>query len=187
MPQNNLFKVADYQIKASDIFFFDNNIWMYLFCPLGKFQAKKQTVYSKFLSYALSRKSHIYVNSLVLSEFANRYLKLDFDLYNEEQKKKQFPEPFKNFKSDYMGSLRYQNTVKEIKGHLKIIIGMCQKCSDEFNAIEIDQVFNLFVNIGFNDSYYIHLSKLKNWLIVSDDSDFTKDKVPTVGLTILTA
>lgn len=187
MPQNSIIDIEEYQIKADDIFFFDNNIWMYLFCPLGKFQSKKQAIYSKFFSYALSRESHIYINSLVLSEFSNRYLRLDFDLYNEEQKKKKFPETFKNFKNDYVGSNRYQETVKEIKVHLKKIIGICQKSSDEFNAINIDDVFNLFISIGFNDSYYIHLSKLKNWLIVSDDSDFTKDKIPKVGLTVLTA
>ena len=44
----------------------------------------------------------------------------------------------------------------------------------------------MFQKIGFNDSYYIYLSKKKNWIIVSDDSDFTGPNLPEIGLTILT-
>lgn len=183
MPQNNnVLKISDYQIKEGDVFFFDNNVWMYVFCPLANFKSKRQAAYSKFLQYILSRKSHVFINTLVLSEFCNRYLKLDFDLCN----KTGTPQVYTSFKKDYVGSNQFKKTVKEIKIHLANIIKMSQKCSDEFNAINIDEVLELFQKIGFNDSYYTFQAKRKNWIIVSDDSDFSNNNIPQSGLTILT-
>lgn len=182
MPDNILLDISKYELKSNDVFLFDNNIWMYIFCPLGNFNRdKKQKVYSKFFDYVLSRKLHIFINSLILSEFSNRYLRLDFDLANKDKT------VFNSFKKDYVGSERYIATTSEIKTCLKGIIKISQKTSDDFNSINLDEVFNLFVKIGFNDSYYINQAVLKNWIIVSDDSDFTKNVIPQKGLKILTA
>jgi hypothetical protein len=183
MPQkNNILKISDYTIKQGDVFFFDNNIWMYIFCPLANFKSKKQKVYSNFFSYIINRKSHVFINSLVLSEFCNRYLRLDFDLCNKMSN----PQIFKSFKKDYVGSRQFEKTVKELKIHLTNIIKMSQKCSDEFNSINMDEILELFATIGFNDAYYTYQSKNKKWIIVSDDSDFSSNKTPQTGVTILT-
>jgi hypothetical protein len=183
MSENKIIKIGSYTPKSSDVFLFDNNIWMYLFCPLAGFQKdKKQRVYSNFFSSLLSRKLPIYINSLILSEFSNRYLRLDYDLCN----KNTFPLKYKLFKKDYVGSPQYVKTTSDVKSLLNQIMSVCQKCSDEFNSINIPEVFNLFEKIGFNDSYYMHLAKLKNWIIVSDDSDMIIQNTPQIGITILT-
>lgn len=185
MPKNNILSIDDYRPKASDVFFFDNNIWMYLFCPLGNYNYKKQKAYSRFFENLLSRKLPIFINSLVLSEFSNRYLRLDYDLANQNDGKSA-TKTYPSFKRNYVGSERYIRIVKELKTSLSQIEKSCEKCSDEFNSINLNEVFTLFQKIGFNDSYYIYLSKKKNWIIVSDDSDFTGPNLPEIGLTILT-
>lgn len=182
MPQNNILKIDTYQAKATDTFFFDNNVWMYVFCPLANFNGKRQAAYSKFLQYILSRNLHIYINSLVLAEFSNRYLKLDFDLCNKSEN----PQIYRSFKKDYVGSPQFEKTITDIKTFLIKIIKLCQRGSDEFNSIDIDDVFKLFEKIGFNDSYYLYLSKKKNWIVVTDDSDLTNKNIPQLGITILT-
>lgn len=180
MPKNSILRISDYQPKSSDVFFFDNNIWMYLFCPLGNFQLKRQQAYSKFFQLLLSRSLPIFINSLVLSEFANRYLKLDFDLANKSAVN------FRNYKKDYVGSSQFIKTVQDLKVTMTQIINLCQRCSDEFNSIDVNDVLSLFQRIGFNDSYYLHFAKRKNWIIVTDDSDFSNTNIPEVGVTILT-
>ncbi len=183
MAKNNVIKLSTYTAKADDVFFFDNNIWMFIFCPLANYsKGKKQHHYSAFFKSLLSRKLHIYTSSLVLSEFANRYLRLDFDIVRSDPKQAGV---YNNFKKDYVGSERYKKTVKEVKQQLKQIVSICQKCSDEFNSIDTNMVFELFETIGFNDSYYAHLATKKNWKIVTDDSDFIKTNLPSIGLTIL--
>jgi predicted nucleic acid-binding protein len=180
MPKNNIVRIGDYQPKASDVFFFDNNIWMFLFCPLGNYQLKRQQAYSNFFQLLLSRQLPIFVNSLVLSEFSNRYLRLDFDLANKGSA------TYLNYKKDYVGSPRFINTVQDLKKAMTQILSVCQRCSDEFNSINVADILTLFQKIGFNDSYYLHFAKKKNWIILTDDSDFSNANIPDIGITILT-
>lgn len=180
---NKVFSLNDYSIKSGDIFFFDNNIWMYLLCPIAQYNEKRQKAYSKFLNYILERKNHIYINSLVLSEFSNRYLKLDYDITKRDPNKAGV---FNDYKKDFVGSTEYENTVATLKIQIKNILKMCIRCSDEFNSINTDEILNVFTYIGFNDSYYIHFAQRKNLIIVTDDSDFLKNQIPNLGLTILT-
>jgi len=63
----------------------------------------------------------------------------------------------------------------DIKKHSPKSSGMrfCEKSPDNFNAINLKDVFTHLQKIDFNDSYYIELAKLGKWKIVSDDKDFT--------------
>lgn len=159
--------IKTYSPKSQDIFFFDNNIWMYLFCPLSNYNKSRQKQYSNFLQSIQTSKSTIFINSMVLSEFSNRYLRMDF-----EQWKKDTDNYNVEFKSDYVGSKRYSEIVDEIKIQINQIMKFCEKSTDNFNAIDLNNVFNHFHQIDFNDSYYIELAKLSKWKIVTDDQDF---------------
>lgn len=165
----NIIDIKQYSPKSSDVFFFDNNIWMFLFCPLGNYSQNKQKHYSSFLQSAQSLNCAIFINSLVISEFVNRYLRLDFELWKKEE---QFYSA--DYKLDYIGIQRYKETVEEIKVTLNNILKFCEKGSDNFNAIHLDNVLKHLEEIDFNDSYYLELAKLSKWKIVTDDGDFVK-------------
>ncbi len=164
-----LLDIKSYSPKALDVFFFDNSVWMYLFCPLGNYNKNKQKLYSSFLQSIQSSKSTIFISSLVLSEFANRYLRMDFERWKEEE---QIPSAV--FKKDFIGIKRYTETVEEIKRNINQILKFCEKSGDNFNAVDFNSVLHHLSSIDFNDSYYIELAKLDNWKIVTDDEDFIK-------------
>lgn len=172
--------ISTYEPKSSDIFFFDNNVWMYLFCPLGDYNKSKQKLYTAFLKNIKISGSTVFINSLVISEFANSYLRLDFKRWIEEI-------GFTNakYKNDFVGTDRYKETVNEITNQINQILRISSKCTDNFNAIDIDRVFELMPEIDFNDSYYIELAKMQNWKIVTDDRDFKK--FPELDLVIITS
>jgi hypothetical protein len=159
--------ITEYSPTALDIFFFDNNVWMYLFCPLGNYNQKRQKCYSSFLQNIQTCRSSIFVSSMVLSEFANRYLRMDF-----EQWKKETTNYSAEYKKDFIGTTRYKETVEEIKAQINQIMKCCDKTSDNFNAIDLNNVLKHFEFVDFNDSYYIELATHSNWKIVSDDDDF---------------
>jgi predicted nucleic acid-binding protein len=163
--------ITKYSPTSSDIFFFDNNVWMYLFCPLGAYNIKRQKYYSTFLQNIQTYRSSIFISSMVLSEFANRYLRMDY-----EQWKKETTNYSAQFKKDFVGTTRYIETVDEIKSQINQIMKCCDKTSDDFNAIDLDKVLQHFKYIDFNDSYYIELATRSNWKIVSDDNDFLNYK-----------
>ena len=158
--------ISGYTPKFTDTFFFDNNIWMFLFCPIGNHNQQKQRIYSAFLDILIQRKATIFVNSLVISEFTNASLRLDYNLWNRETGVNH------DFKKDYVGSDRYSETVDEIKAALNNIFRLTQRVPDDFNAINISAIQEHLENIDFNDSYYIEQAAMKNWIIVTDDRDF---------------
>ena len=165
----NVIDISKYTPKSLDVFFFDNSVWMYLFCPLGYYNYNKQKFYSAFLQRIKTSNSTIFICSLVLSEFANKYLRMDFERWKVETQY-----PLANFKHDFIGTQRYNDTIIEIKRNIIQIMSFCEKTPDNFNAIEINEIFQHLTDIDFNDSYYIELAKLGGWKIVTDDHDFIK-------------
>jgi hypothetical protein len=159
--------INNYSPKAFDTFFFDNSVWMYLFCPLGNYNQAKQKQYSSFLQSIRTCKSTIFISSLVLSEFANRYLRMDFDRWKNETGNSNA-----KFKRDFVGTVRYNETIIEVKRNINQIMKSCEKSGDNFNAIEISLIFQHIPEMDFNDSYYIELAKINKWKIVTDDQDF---------------
>jgi predicted nucleic acid-binding protein len=162
-----LINISTYTPVPADCFFFDNNIWMYLFCPLGNYNMRKQSEYSSFLQKVRSSDCEIYANSMVLSEFANSYLRLDFKQWIQDT-----GNHGAEFKRDYVGTEQYKSTADEIRIQINRILGICERVNDSFNAIDMSAVFSHFQAIDFNDSYYIELGKIWNWKFVTDDRDF---------------
>jgi hypothetical protein len=161
-----LHNIQKYQPKFNESFLFDNNVWVLLFCPIANAELKKQKSYSSFFKEIKQRNIAIFINSLILSEFCNSWLRLEFNLW-----KKHFGEQ-KDFKRDFKPTQKYTDTISEIKNTVKIILSATERGTDNFSSINLDTIFNDFGNCDFNDSYYIELAKTNKWKIVTDDSDF---------------
>ena len=161
-----LLKIQSYQPKITDSFLFDNNVWVFLFGPISNVDKQKQIIYSAFLKEVRQRKCAIFINSLILSEFCNYWLRLEFNLW-----KKQFGVQ-KEIKRDFKPTQKYLDTVSEIKNAIKSILSSTERGTDNFNNINLDNIFDNFGSCDFNDSYYIELAQTNNWKIVTDDADF---------------
>lgn len=167
---NNLFQAKDFDVKSNQSFFFDNNIWMFLYCPIANFNEAKQKTISTLFEKILSRNCIIIVNSLIISEFCNAYLRLDFNLWKEETKN-----PLANFKNDYFTSKRAIDTRQNITNTVKNkILKISEKYPDSFNALNFDNIFTSYEFLDYNDSIIYNECKNKNWILVSDDADFVK-------------
>ncbi|MEC5167457.1 putative nucleic acid-binding protein [Flavobacterium sp. PL11] len=167
---NNIFQANNFDVKANQSFFFDNNIWMFLYCPIANFNASKQQTISTLFENILSRNGAIIVNSLIISEFCNAYLRLDFNLWKGENQK-----PTANFKNDYFSTNRAIETREDIANTVKnSILKISEKHPDSFNAINFDSIFKTYELIDYNDAMIYSECKNKNWILVSDDADFTK-------------
>src|SRR5690606_34761018 len=99
--------------------------------PLGKYGIFEQRAYSTFLKNVRSSRSSIFMSSLVLSEFSNAFLKLDFNLWAKSEYRKDV-----KYKRDFVGSDRYRKTVNLLISTLKNILSFCEKGSDNFNHLD---------------------------------------------------
>lgn len=173
--------ITTYQPSSTDVFFFDNNVWMYLFCPIVNYERSKQKMYASFFSEVNSANSCIWINSLVLSEFCNAWLRIEF---NNWKKKPENSSRF-DYKKDFVGSQAYKDSIKEIKQTLQTILKKAERATDDFNAINLDHIFIELENCDFNDSYYLELASRKKWKIVTDDADLFKNN--KLNVEIITA
>jgi len=172
--------INTYHPTSQESFFFDTNIWIFLFCSIGNHKVSKQRIYSSFFNQIKQRNGGIFINSLILSEFCNVWLRIEFDTW------KKISSNFgkTNYKKDFVGTQSYHNTVEDIKYAIRQILAVTLKCSDEFNSINVDNVIGQFGKSDFNDAYYSILAEKKNWKIVTDDGDF--QKLSLSSLTIIT-
>lgn len=166
-----LHDITTYQPSYSDIFFFDTNVWMFLFCPIGGYKKEKQRKYSDFFNKVVSSKACIWINSLVLSEFTNAWLRIAFNDW------KKIPANIgkNNYKQHFVPTASYKSTIEEIRPTLEIILKKAERATDDFNSISIDHIFRELENCDFNDSYYIELASRHKWKIVTDDADLFKN------------
>lgn len=177
----NVHAIDTYNASFSDRFFVDNNVWMFLFCPIGNYEKKKQEKYSSFIANLISNKRTIFVNSLVLSEFSNAYLRIDFNIWKRKPENAGKVE----YKRNFVGTDHFNKTIEEVKNSIKKILSFSERGNDEFNSVLLDNIFRELGPCDFNDSYYIELGRLKKYKIVTDDSDFfIKSKA---GIDVITA
>ncbi|HLF90427.1 MAG TPA: hypothetical protein VI451_15875, partial [Anaerolineales bacterium] len=94
--KNNAFKISSYGFTINDNLLFDANVWLDIYGPQGNPGSWRTQVYSKALADALNAKSSIYMDVLILSEFVNRYARLEHALL---QTRGAAPRDFKKFRN----------------------------------------------------------------------------------------
>lgn len=175
---NNIIPFKDYSFSSNKTYFFDNNVWISLFAPFINANKEQQKNASSFFKDITSYNSQVVLNSLVLSEFTNRFLRFDFDAW-----KNNMQNPTANYKRDYKQSQRFRDTLVDTKNIIRNIVNIefVEKYPDNFNSINIENIIDNF-DIDFNDAYFLELCSKNNWILVTSDNDFDNiDK----GITII--
>ena len=175
-------KIKDLQVHSGDVFFFDTNVWMFIYGPMAGSRTDKQRAYSNLLKDIQTARASIFVSSLVIAEYVNACLQISFRNW------KKLPENVlaNNFKRDYRGTESYNDTILDIKGQVRDILRFADKTPDSFNSVDVTRFFDLN-DIDFNDAYYIELCKMhsNNVILVTDDSDILNS--PNASVKMLTA
>ena len=176
---NNVLDVETYVPKHGDKYFFDANIWLYFYCPIGNHKKEIISKYTGFLKKVLSNDTTIYVSSLIVSEVINAWLRLDFNILRRKDAS------MRDFKQHYRDSSHYHSAVKDITAIFNNqLLKISTPLDDRATEISMPDVLSGLDKIDFNDSYYHHLAKLDNLLIVTNDADFAE---LDTGISILTA
>ncbi|MCI9843794.1 type II toxin-antitoxin system VapC family toxin [Flavobacterium pectinovorum] len=164
--------IETYKIGYTDQFFFDTNVWLLLFGNLANFKPKDQKEYSKLFKETLQREIPIYISSMILSEFANVLLRIDFKQWKSKNK---FSE-VKDFKKDFGATEEYKKSVQNVKELLKSILELpnIHLISDYFNGINKENILKDFDTVDFNDAYLAELIRNNNYKVVTNDKDFQK-------------
>jgi len=175
---SSIIDINTYDPIQSDKFFFDANIWIYLYCPIGSYRKDVIKKYSNFFKKVIEAKSSILISSLVLSEFFNAYARIEFNCLRDKE-----PSKYKNFKRDFRDTKKYKALVKAIRITSIKILDIAIRFNDQFEHINLDELFKDIEKMDFNDNYYSILASIEKFKIVTNDYDFILKK----GIPILTA
>lgn len=169
--------IATYRFSNTDKLFFDANIWMYVYGPQGAPNDPKSHTYSTALADAIRAKSDIFTDVLVISEFINRFARIEHQTLFRTGKA---PQDFKQFRN----SNDFIPMAQAITAAVRSILKFAVRVESGFSSIDINGLLTEYETMpsDFNDQVLIGLCVANNLQLVTHDSDF-KGK----GVTIITA
>lgn len=160
--------VSTYDPLPEDEFIFDTNVWIAVFEPLANTRLEAQRAYSSFFQKITLSGNKIYIPAIVISEYINVLLRIDFRLWKNRENNE-----YGDFKEDYRKTDRYREKSTLIATTLKKkIFPKCVKLNDNLSMPNINVILDNLPHSDFNDLFLMELSKNHNLKIVSDDRDF---------------
>lgn len=165
--------VENHNFTAQDRLFLDANIWLYLHSP-KQYKASWVNIYSNAFNRLLKANSRIYIDVLVLSEFINRYARLEWELS---------PPPHRTFKA-FRNSPDFKPIAQDIVNDVKQIMNHCSRIESGFATLDMDILLAEYGagNSDFNNQVITELCKDNGLTLITHDSDFR-----TQDIAILTA
>lgn len=154
-----------HRFSERDTFLLDANVLLSVYGP----NANKEA-YTSFYSDALVKmrtsKCNIFIDTLILSEFVNRFAHWAFDQLPPEEK----PLTFKEFRK----SENFKPVAQEIADDVRRIIDYADCCDSEFESIDMEELLSEYAlgNSDFNDQIIARLCKRRGFILVTHDGDF---------------
>ena len=162
-------KISNYTVSPTEEFFFDTNIWMFLFAPLAGARQNKQKAYSKLLGDIISRGATIWINSQVVAEYVNRCLRMEYEVWRKDPQKCNG-----NFKHDFRQTEDYQSTLRDTKAQVSAILQKSTRYPDDFHTIDVEGIISsMGTSLDYGDAVIVDLCKRKKYKLVTDDGDMT--------------
>lgn len=172
--------IANYNVGPTEEFFFDTNVWMFIFAPLAGAKHNKQRKYSKLLGEIISRKATIWINSQVVAEYVNCSLRLEFNVWRKRTEKYGA-----DFKRDFRATSDYLATLQDIKSQVSAIMQKATKYPDDFHTVDVDAIISSMGQaFDYGDAVIVDLCTRKKFKLVTDDSDMANAELP---ITVITA
>ena len=161
------------RVKSTDVatligrpLFFDANVLLYLFSPSAANSQQQWaiTAYSAVFKHALTRNLTLCIDVMVLSEFINRFLRLEHQGF---LKRNGSAITFKAYRATSDGLLAAQDIEDIVTEKLLKSFKIIGKL---FNSSEIGSIH--LPNTDFNDALIVETCKAHQCVLVTNDADF---------------
>lgn len=171
---NKAYDLANYSFASGEQILVDTNIWLYLFPAPGNPQQSFARQYSNAFSRLVSAKAQPVLDPMVLSEYLNRYCRIEW----EGNFKSQY-QTFKQFRQ----SADFGPVVSSAHTFASKILSFCQIHSVSANELDLNQALTDFksAQVDFNDALLVDVCKKRNMKLMTNDADFQRG-----GIEVLT-
>lgn len=167
--------IVEYTFTSTDRLLLDANIWLFMY---GRQDPKDSRIpiYSRAFANILNAKSRIFLDVLVLSEFINRYSRIEHNIVKDSHG----PKEFKRFRK----SPEFKTVAEDIVTASRQILKHCKRTGSGFESVDINAILTDYKERcpDFNDQMLVEICKTKGLKLVTHDGDFKH-----CGLILLTA
>ncbi|TWI73968.1 putative nucleic acid-binding protein [Desulfobotulus alkaliphilus] len=173
--RNKAYDLSSYSFSSDEQILVDTNVWLYLFpAPTGS-SNKLAAQYSTAFSNLVSAKAQPVLDPIVLSEYLNRYVRIEW----EGNYKSRHPK-FKDFRN----SSDFSTVASVAEAFSKKILSFCQIHSIPANELDLNQALADFSagKVDFNDAILVDICKKRNLKLMTNDGDFQNG-----GIKVLTS
>ena len=161
---------SEFNPQKEDIVLLDTNILIRLFTP---YNIGSYNNYDKLWSKLIKCKSKLIISSIQISEFINRCIRIEFDLYKKSKGLDKI-----DYKKDYRSTQEYMDKMEDILEIVKEDISKNFSFIDDgFSKINPENIFKQKFSYDFNDALIVEIAKQYNAILVTDDGDYANYKL----------
>ncbi|CZG78761.1 PIN domain-containing protein [Legionella pneumophila serogroup 1] len=159
--------VENYTFKSSDQLLLDTNIWLLLYGPIPS--NPRVRIYSQAFKKILEAKCQIFIDALIVSEFINRYARIQQGVIAPEIK-------FKAFRN----SKAFKEIACSIADDTSRVLDYCRQIDSGFETIDMSNLLQEYRegDSDFNDQIVSALCSNKKLILLTDDGDFKDQSIP---------
>lgn len=164
MTKNKAHRASDYQFRGGEPILIDANVWLFLHPPAGDSGSAWAQDYSNAFKRLLTAKAQPVTDALVLSEYLNRYFRLEYDAGWKEE----FP-TFKAFRK----SPRFAMVASDAVAEVRQIIKTAKLHDTPSSNLSIEDIFagTESGTLDFNDAILVESCRHYGWKLLTNDED----------------
>lgn len=163
--------ISSHQPKKEDGYFLDCNVLMYIFYTNGSYKQNTIKNYSELITKIINAKAKILLTDVLLSEFINTYIRLEF---HRLARVNNWPRDKEYFKRTFRFSKEYKDILRELKIIITRHLAEFALMIDiPFSKFKFDTLFDKPETFDFNDRYYGFMMEKYDAYIVTNDADFS--------------
>ena len=163
--------IATHKFHPEEKVFFDANVWLYILGPQAGPSDSIARTYSAAFKKIIEAKCTLYVDVLVLSEFANRYARIVY----ENNGGNIFYQNYKKFRD----STDFHDTAQALSEEVRRLLKFSFPIESNLSCIDVPDFTNRLEagHCDFNDLMISALCQSKDLIFVTHDRDFNDDPV----------
>lgn len=152
-------------LKGKKIFF-DTNVLLYIFWPLGSNQ-KFVNNYSSIFVSLLNAKNEMIIDQTIISELVNTALRIEYDKQLKIKAVMAEKYPFKKFRNSEEGKQAQESIFNEINK----LLNYFSVNGKSFTKNEIEAILKID-SLDFSDKLILEICKENGYILLSNDKDF---------------
>lgn len=163
--KNKAYDLSSYSFNSGEQVLVDTNIWLYLFPAPGNPPQRFASQYSTAFSNLVSAQAQPVLDPMVLSEYLNRYLRIEWEGNYKLQ--------YSKFK-DFRNSRDFLSVLSSSVLFARRIVNFCEIHSLPANELNLNQALAGFSTgqIDFNDTILVDICKKRSLKLMTNDGDF---------------